>query len=205
MTRDDDVRMLTMSGLERAKREPQADLGLITPHSAVHVPIRAHMQVIDMAELSLASLPNAPFYGRLLVQRSLRAWGIAHMIDDAQLVASELLTNAVNASAGLTTIQVRLAVLEGTSLMIEVRDCSPEPPVLDDAVSHNESGRGLMIVEALSECWGYYHPTYRSKAVWAELLIPLPAREHEHPDMPPVTAMDDPRVLHRVHTGLKNL
>lgn len=76
---------------------------------------------------------------------------------------------------------------------------------MNDAASDNESGHGLMIVDALSERWGYYHPAHRSKAVWAELFIPLPKREPEHLDVPPVTAMDDPRVLHRVHTGLKNL
>jgi anti-sigma regulatory factor (Ser/Thr protein kinase) len=163
------------------------------------------MIIMCVAELTLASLPDAPGHGRLLVQRSLRAWGIAHMIEDAQLVMSELLTNAVKAGAGLTTIQLRLAALRGTSLIIEVRDGNPEPPVLKDAASDNEGGRGLMIVDAVCERWGYYHPTHRGKAVWAELLIPLPTREPEHLDVPPVAAMDDPRVLHRVHTGLKNL
>ncbi len=157
------------------------------------------------AELTLASLPDAPRYGRLLVQRHLRAWGIAHMIDEAQLVMSELLTNAVKASAGLTTIQIRLAVIAGTSLVIEVRDRNPEPPMLKDAASDNEGGRGLMIVDALCERWGYYHPAHGSKAVWAELLIPLPAREPGYPDIPPIAAMNDHRVLRRVHRGLKNL
>jgi hypothetical protein len=62
-----------------------------------------------------------------------------------------------------------------------------------------------MIVDAVCERWGYYHPTHRSKAVWAELLIPLPAREPEQLEVPPAAAMNDPRVLRRVHTGLKNL
>ena len=62
-----------------------------------------------------------------------------------------------------------------------------------------------MIVDALSERWGYCHPTHHSKAVWAELLIPLPTREPEHLDVPSAAAMDDPHVLHRVHTGLKDL
>jgi anti-sigma regulatory factor (Ser/Thr protein kinase) len=157
------------------------------------------------SELALASLPDAPSHGRLLVQRSLRSWGIAHMIEEAQLVTSELLTNAVKASAELTTIQIRLVVIEGTSLLIEVRDGNPEPPMLKDAASDNEGGRGLMIVDALCERWGYYHPTHRCKAVWAELLIPLPTREPEHLDVPPVAAMNDPKILYRVHTGLKNL
>jgi hypothetical protein len=163
------------------------------------------MMIMCVTELTLASLLSAPSYGRLLVQRSLRAWGIEHMTDEARLVTSELLTNAVKSSAELTTIQIRLVVLGGTSLIIEVRDCDPEPPILKDAATDNEDGRGLMIVDALSERWGYYHPTHRSKAVWAELLIPLPTREPEHLDVQSVAAMNDPHVLHRVHTGLKDL
>jgi anti-sigma regulatory factor (Ser/Thr protein kinase) len=161
--------------------------------------------IMCTTELTLASLPSAPSYGRLLVQRFLSSWGIAHMIEEAQLVMSELLTNAVKASAGLTTIQIRLVVIEGTSLLIEVRDCNPEPPILKDAAGDNEGGRGLMIVDALCERWGYYHPTHRRKVVWAELLIPLPTREPEHLDVPSIAAMNDPHVLHRVHTRLKNL
>jgi anti-sigma regulatory factor (Ser/Thr protein kinase) len=140
--------------------------------------------IMRMTELTLASLPDAPSCGRLLVQRYLSTWGIAHMIDEAQLVMSELLTNAVKASAEFTTIQIRLAVLGDTSLLIEIRDCNPAPPVLKDASADNESGRGLMIVDALCERWGYYHPAHGSKAVWAELLIPLPTREPGHLDMP---------------------
>jgi anti-sigma regulatory factor (Ser/Thr protein kinase) len=163
------------------------------------------MAIMCATELTLASLPSAPSTGRLLVQRYLKAWSMEHMIDKAQLVMSELLTNAVKASVEFTTIQIRLVVRGGTLLIIEVRDCNPEPPIQKDVTSDNESGRGLMIVDALSERWGYYHPTHRSKAVWAELLISLPTREPEYLDVPSVAAMDNLQILHRVHTGLKNL
>ena len=46
-----DVRQLTKAELERAKRELQANLGLIAPGSPAHVPIQAHMRAID-AELA---------------------------------------------------------------------------------------------------------------------------------------------------------
>jgi hypothetical protein len=51
MTRNHDVKQLTTAELERAKRDLRANLGLITPYSAAHVPIQAHMQAID-AELA---------------------------------------------------------------------------------------------------------------------------------------------------------
>jgi hypothetical protein len=51
MIRYHDVTSLTTAELERAKRELQANLGLITPHSPAHVPIQAHMRAID-TELS---------------------------------------------------------------------------------------------------------------------------------------------------------
>ena len=47
MTRSHDVQQLTTAELERAKRELQANLGLINPDSPAHVPIQAHMQAID--------------------------------------------------------------------------------------------------------------------------------------------------------------
>jgi len=47
MSRYHDVKQLTTAELERAKRELQANLGLITPKSPAHVPIRAQMQAID--------------------------------------------------------------------------------------------------------------------------------------------------------------
>ncbi|MGH3405277.1 MAG: hypothetical protein ACRDRJ_22645 [Streptosporangiaceae bacterium] len=51
MTRDHDVSQLTTAELERTKRQLQANLGLLTPHSPAHVPIQAQMQAID-AELA---------------------------------------------------------------------------------------------------------------------------------------------------------
>jgi anti-sigma regulatory factor (Ser/Thr protein kinase) len=134
---------------------------------------RDQRECLRVTELTLASLPDAPSCGRLLVQRYLSAWGIAHMIDEAQLVMSELLTNAVKANAEFATIHIRLAVLGGTSLLIEIRDCNPEPPVLKDASADNEGGRGLMIVDALCERWGYYRPDKISDGLEAELYALL--------------------------------
>ena len=51
MTRYHNVQRLTTAELERAKRELQANLGLIYPDSPARVPIQAHMQAID-TELS---------------------------------------------------------------------------------------------------------------------------------------------------------
>jgi hypothetical protein len=51
MTRDHNVKHLTTAELERTKRELCANLGLITPYSPAHAPIRAHMTAID-AELA---------------------------------------------------------------------------------------------------------------------------------------------------------
>ena len=47
MIRYHDVSQLTTAELGRAKREPQANLTLITPHSPAHVPIQAQMQAIE--------------------------------------------------------------------------------------------------------------------------------------------------------------
>jgi hypothetical protein len=111
-------------------------------------------------------------------------------------VLSELVTNAVNATGttnprprwselhNLALITVRLLVT-ADSLVIEVWDRDPSPPVPKEAAEAEEAGRGLLIVGALCRRWNYFYPESGGKAVWGELVIPaydlmpsgLPKRE----------------------------
>src|SRR5205823_6374182 len=97
--------------------------------------------------------------------------------ESADLVVSELMTNAVLASAelpvahhlGLPVIHLRLRA-DQHSLVIEVWDANPNAPVRQQAAPDEESGRGLMLVEALCERWGAEASLGRGgKVVWAEL------------------------------------
>jgi anti-sigma regulatory factor (Ser/Thr protein kinase) len=84
----------------------------------------------------------------------------------AELVASELVTNAVRHGSP----PLRMTVLTvGRGVRIEVRDASPLPPAtLLTSPPTAEGGRGLGIVGALSSRWGHYQEG-TGKCVWSEL------------------------------------
>ena len=104
---------------------------------------------------------------RMLVRRRLKRWGLAELIPTAELLASELVTNAVRYAQG--SIALRLVREEG--LVCEVLDDSAALPRLRHASDDDERGRGLQVVSQLSERWGARR-TLSGKAVWCELALP---------------------------------
>jgi anti-sigma regulatory factor (Ser/Thr protein kinase) len=131
--------------------------------------------------LELAALPSAPFWARRQARAALRAWHLSEeATHTAELLVSELVTNAVKfigsppdrhtyselASAGRICLTLRL--LPGR-LVIEVSDNDQRPPVPTEAAPDDESGRGLMLVEALSKEWNYYFPPSGGKVVFCVL------------------------------------
>lgn len=88
--------------------------------------------------------------------------------DDAELIVSELVSNAVRFCAGPVTVKLSAHLHQVT---IAVADDNPAPPVLRRAGHRDDGGRGLAIVAALSDEWGVYqYPTDR-KEVWARLSL----------------------------------
>jgi anti-sigma regulatory factor (Ser/Thr protein kinase) len=179
-----------------------------------------------MTSLTLAAGPAAVSRSRPLVRLALTRWGLGPLAEDAGLVVSELATNAVQATgvseAGDANDERRAAVvirvrvlLYQASIVIEVWDGHPGPPVRHDAASDEEGGRGLMIVTALCREWDYFHTADGGKVVWAELAVPaelltpagLPRRVHGHDAGagPAAGLIRDPALLRRVHQGLRNL
>jgi MoaA/NifB/PqqE/SkfB family radical SAM enzyme/anti-sigma regulatory factor (Ser/Thr protein kinase) len=129
-----------------------------------------------------APLPEAARRTRGHVRATLASWGLGEYTDQAEIVTGELVANAVQASAAAQAsgeapgISVSLTAREH-SLLIEVWDRAPGVPVLRAAGSSDESGRGLAIVNDLTDGrWGS-HPgvSGRTKCVWAELLAAPPA------------------------------
>jgi serine phosphatase RsbU (regulator of sigma subunit)/anti-sigma regulatory factor (Ser/Thr protein kinase) len=116
---------------------------------------------------NLAPKLTAARRARSLIRRPLRQWGLADLIPLAELVVSELVTNAVRYAQ--SKISLRL-VLEG-GLFCEVLDDSAALPRLRHAGDDDERGRGLQVVSQLAQRWG----TRRSgagKVVWCELAVP---------------------------------
>jgi signal transduction histidine kinase len=87
------------------------------------------------------------------------------VVDDAELIVSELVTNAIDADCGGAQLTV---TVEAGVVRIEVEDDASGLPQPADAGSNDERGRGLAIVAALSTRWGYER-LGRGKRVWAEL------------------------------------
>ncbi|TDD33732.1 ATP-binding protein [Actinomadura sp. KC06] len=109
---------------------------------------------------------TAPAQVRMLVELRLASWGLTALRDDATLIASELVTNAVR-HAPEQEIRVRLTH-ELRGLLFEVWDASDVMPVR----KHDEdglSGRGLPIVEALALGCGAYQTKPHGKWVWARV------------------------------------
>jgi anti-sigma regulatory factor (Ser/Thr protein kinase) len=124
------------------------------------------------AELELGAVPTAPGCGRAWTRQILWEWHLAALTDSAELIASELLTNAVLASSQLDRPVVWLTLLsDRTRLVILVRDFCPAAPVPRHAGEDDESGRGLMLVEAISDQSGWYRPPDGTpgKVAWAVL------------------------------------
>lgn len=106
----------------------------------------------------------------------LRRWGISDRGGDIALVVSELLTNALRhgspglreAGAAQVGQPIRLGVTQpGPWVLCAVFDPCRRPPVAQDSGVLDETGRGLHIVEALSDHWGWAALPGRGKLVWA--------------------------------------
>jgi serine phosphatase RsbU (regulator of sigma subunit) len=104
-------------------------------------------------------------HGRQFVEREVICRGGKVLVDDAALVAAELLANAVQ--HGSPPISVCVAG-DSDRIRIEVRDGSARPPVRSVQSASNMTGRGLSLVAAVSARWGVDRAT-DGKVVWAEL------------------------------------
>ncbi|SEE18334.1 Anti-sigma regulatory factor (Ser/Thr protein kinase) [Streptomyces misionensis] len=125
------------------------------------------------ASFDLPARPTAVGSARRVVRELLTAWGIPQDVrDDALLVTSELVTNAL-VHAGGDRIACRL---DGTAdrIRVEVEDEAGDEdvalPVACRPGPDDQHGRGLLLVEALSRGWGVTFPPGRpARVVWAEL------------------------------------
>ncbi len=120
----------------------------------------------------LENNPRAPRAARQAVAAFLTRAHLTDLIDDAQLLTSELVTNAVRHAEG--PIDVRAYVREGF-LRLEVGDAAADRlPARRLAQPHDEGGRGMELVDLLSSSWGW-RVCGNSKIVWLD--IPLAASD----------------------------
>ncbi|MEV5167371.1 ATP-binding protein [Streptomyces werraensis] len=124
----------------------------------------------------LSATPRSARLARLLTDAHLRDWG--YDSEAARHVVAELAANAVT-HGRVPGRDFRLAVhVVGHTLRIEVTDTrgdrlpQRQPPSADA-----ESGRGLLLVEALADRWGVSEGRFPRKTVWAELRLTAPEPE----------------------------
>ena len=91
-------------------------------------------------------------------------------VEDATLMISELVTNAVRHTRDVLLV---LVTLHHDTLRVDVTDNNPTVPVALDPEHAATSGRGLAIVEALADRWGIT-PTADGKTVWFEIKLGEP-------------------------------
>lgn len=128
--------------------------------------------------LELAALPSAVPCARGHVRAVALEWGLQELADTAELLASELVTNAIQASGTLRIAQtpvVRVWVSsDGISMVIHVWDASAAMLVRQSATAlDDEGGRGLLLVETLSKDWGTYRKA-AGKVVWVMITVADP-------------------------------
>jgi anti-sigma regulatory factor (Ser/Thr protein kinase) len=113
------------------------------------------------------SVPDARHHTRTVLGN----WGLPAIIEDAEVIVSELITNALQASTDdASMIGLRLFA-DHDHLLIMVWDGSPQMPAVRHASPDDVDGRGLVIVEELSDACGAAPDGDGGKTVWARMPL----------------------------------
>jgi hypothetical protein len=135
-----------------------------------------------MATRTLGAEAGSVRTARDFTVATLRRWGTAERSQDIAIVVSELLTNALrHGRPGSGDIwprrPIRLGLLlPGPCVLCAVADPGRAAPAPQRLGSLAETGRGLHIICALSDQWGYTTPSDKGKVVWAMFYRALGAR-----------------------------
>jgi serine phosphatase RsbU (regulator of sigma subunit)/anti-sigma regulatory factor (Ser/Thr protein kinase) len=118
------------------------------------------------ASWTLPSKPTSVRRARTLVSEQLEKWDLTDSVYTAELLVSELVTNALAYATG----EVSLRLILDRALVCEVSDDAAAMPRVRNADDDAESGRGLHVVSQLAQRWGTRR-TQAGKAVWFELPV----------------------------------
>ncbi|WP_436789901.1 ATP-binding protein [Yinghuangia sp. YIM S10712] len=113
----------------------------------------------------LADAPESAGIARAHVAELLTTHHLPHLVDDATLLVSELVTNALRHGIGKPELSLGLG---GSALRIEVTDLGPGLPYPRTAEPEDKSGRGLWLVQLLANRWGFTRWA-DGKSAWCEL------------------------------------
>ena len=122
----------------------------------------------NIASWTLPSELTSARRARGLIKRPLKKWGLSDLQPVAELLVSELVTNAVRYAQGKVGLRL---ILEG-GLVCEVLDDSAALPRLRHPDEDDERGRGLQVVSQVAQRWGARR-SLTGKVVWCELPLPF--------------------------------
>ncbi|MFD8324211.1 SpoIIE family protein phosphatase [Streptomyces lydicus] len=123
---------------------------------------RQHIAPADPEGLSAA---------RHMIRSAVRAWGAAERSEEIELVADELITNALLHTDGEAVVNIRMPHSVERRLRLEVEDHSSSLPRRREPGEAGVSGRGLLLVDRLADVWGV-EPRGGGKCVWCEFNCP---------------------------------
>ncbi|MEV0746659.1 MULTISPECIES: ATP-binding protein [unclassified Streptomyces] len=111
---------------------------------------------------------------RRVVRRHLRSWGLSDVVEAAEICVSELTANVIRHVGEGTPVTLAVE-MNGTHLRVALRDPDTRvPPTLVHAGPDDESGRGMALLDAVSDRWGVVLGA-ESKLVWCDLATSLAA------------------------------
>ncbi|MYX48516.1 SpoIIE family protein phosphatase [Streptomyces sp. SID8385] len=132
--------------------------------------LMARTRVLDTAHVVTWEIPDDPAVcaiARKNIDEQLTRWKLQELLFTAELVVTELISNAIRHASG----PIRLRLILDRTLIVEVSDTSSTAPHLRRAAGFDEGGRGLMLVAQLAQRWGARHWA-GGKTIWAELQLP---------------------------------
>lgn len=145
-------------------------------------------------EVPFTAEPRMAARLRRAMRLHLSLWGLSDLEDVAQICVSELVANVINHVGPGTPVTLAVST-DGAHLRIELSDPDARAlPTLVAPMSDAESGRGLMIVDAVADRWGVISRA-DSKVVWCELATGLEV-SHQHPRDPRVAQAEMGIVSH---------
>lgn len=160
--------MAGRGGLEQPQRADAAAgvLPILVRESAAGLPDL--LSDLSVGEVHLTSRPESAAIARRLSLSVVRLWALPQIADTVELLVSELVGNAVR-HTGARTFGLRMQRRRGW-IRVEVRDPSRALPCLLPVRETDTSGRGLFLVDKLSDRWGVdLQP--RGKSTWFELRV----------------------------------
>ncbi|WP_309144346.1 SpoIIE family protein phosphatase [Streptomyces sp. BR123] len=114
--------------------------------------------------------PEALVAARHMIGAAVRAWGTGDRADEIELIADELIVNALMHTDGPAIVTLRVLSGGERRLRVEVEDRSSALPRRREAGDSGVSGRGLMLVDRLADAWGV-ESRGSGKCVWCEFLM----------------------------------